>query len=180
MQLTGQANGKIAYIDHFLHLAKPFLQTFSHFIRHEFTQRFFLFSQRFPDLPHHFATFWPVRAEPNLIMVHYSDLQRDLDGEMRRVAQRLGITIPDDRFSELVAAARFDAMRDRADEVAPASTLGLWQDNRQFFHAGRNGQWQTLLDDDGRRRYATRVAALAPDDVVAWAHDGPLDELLRD
>jgi aryl sulfotransferase len=94
--------------------------------------------------------------------------------------KRLNITVPDDRFSELVAAARFDAMRERADELVPDSTHAIWQDNKQFFHTGRNGQWQTLLDAEGQRRYATHVTTLAPYDVVVWAHGGPLDPSMRD
>jgi len=95
---------------------------------------------------HHLAGFWAVRDLPNVVLVHYADLQRDLEGEMRRIAQRLDIDIDEDRLPELVAAAAFDAMRERADEVAPDTSQGLWKSNRAFFHRGTNGQWQALLD----------------------------------
>ncbi|HTD49923.1 MAG TPA: hypothetical protein VK771_04945, partial [Acidimicrobiia bacterium] len=71
---------------------------------------------------------------------------------------------------DLVAAARFDTMRERADDVAPNSSEGLWKDNRAFFHRGRSGQWQALLNGPGRRRYAERVRQLAPTDLIEWAH----------
>ena len=119
---------------------------------------------------HHLATFWEVREQPNVVLVHYADLQRDLEGEMRRIAQRLDIDIDEDRLPDLVAAAGFDTMRERADEIVPDSTQGLWQSNRAFFHSGRNGQWQELLDEAGRRRYAERVKQLAPTDLIEWAH----------
>ena len=66
---------------------------------------------------HHLATFWEVREQPNVVLVHYADLQRDLEGEMRRIAQRLDIDIDEDRLADLVAAAGFDTMRERADET---------------------------------------------------------------
>ena len=119
---------------------------------------------------HHLATFWEMREQPNVVLVHYADLQRDLEGEMRRIAQRLDIDIDEDRLPDLVAAAGFDTMRERADEIVPNSTEALWQSNRAFFHSGRNGQWQQLLDDAGRRRYADRVKQLAPPDLIGWAH----------
>jgi len=43
---------------------------------------------------HHLATFWDARDSSNVILVHYDDLKADLPGEMRRLAQRLDITVP--------------------------------------------------------------------------------------
>jgi aryl sulfotransferase len=123
---------------------------------------------------HHLATFWEVREQENVVLVHYADLQRDLEGEIRRLAQRLDIDVDDDLLPELVAAAGFDTMREHADQIAPDATQGLLQSNRAFFHRGGTGQWQELLDDAGRRRYAERVEQLAPTDLVEWAHREPL------
>ena len=127
---------------------------------------------------HHLATFWAVRDRPNIVLVHYADLQSDLDGEIRRIAQRLGIDIDDDLLPDLVAAAGFDAMRERADEVAADSSQGLWHSNRAFFRSGSNGQWRELLDEAGQRRYAERVRQLAPPDLIEWAHHGPIGTLV--
>ena len=126
---------------------------------------------------HHLATFWEVREQPNVVLVHYADLQRDLEGEMRRIAQRLEIDIDEARVRDLVAAAGFDAMRERADEIAPDASQGILQSNRTFFHSGRTGQWQELLDQGGRRRYAERIKQLAPTDLIEWAHHEPIGNL---
>jgi aryl sulfotransferase len=126
---------------------------------------------------HHFATFWEMREQPNVVLVHYADLRRDLAGEMRRIAQRLEIDLDEDRLPALVGAAGFDRMRERADEVVPDSTQSLWKSNRAFFHSGRNGQWRELLDEAGRRRYAERVSRLAPADLIEWAHHEPVRNL---
>ncbi len=126
---------------------------------------------------HHLATFWEVREQPNVVLVHYADLQRDLEGEMRRIAQRLDIDLDEDLLPDLVAAAGFDAMRERADEIAPDSTQRILQSNRAFFRSGGNGQWRELLDEAGRRRYAERVKQLAPTDLIEWAHHEPVANL---
>ena len=122
---------------------------------------------------HHLATFWEVRDRPNVVLVHYSDLLGDLEGEMRRIAQRLDIDIDEDILPSLVTAARFDSMRERADELAPDATQGILQNNRAFFREGRNGQWKELLDDSDRHRYTERVQQLAPADLIEWAHREP-------
>ena len=115
-----------------------------------------------------------MREKPNIVLIHYAELAHDLEGAMRRIAQRLEIDIDEDRVPELVAAAGFDAMKERADEVVPDASQRLWQSNRAFFHRGTSDQWQDLLDDAGRRRYAARVTQLAPADLVEWAHRGPV------
>jgi aryl sulfotransferase len=127
---------------------------------------------------HHLATFWEVRNRPNVVLVHYADLQRDLEGEMRRLARRLDIDIDEDLLPDLVAAAGFDTMRERADELAPDATHGILQSNRAFFRSGAVGQWEALLDQADRRRYAERVVQLAPVDLVEWAHRGPVGDVM--
>src|SRR5471032_1727613 len=42
---------------------------------------------------HHLQTFWDVRERTNVVMVHYIDLQTDLEGQMRRLATILDITV---------------------------------------------------------------------------------------
>jgi len=108
----------------------------------------------------------------NVVVFHYGDLKADLEGEMRRLAKRLAIVVPEDRWPILVEAASFERMRERADELVPNSTDALWKENREFFHAGRGGQWRDFFDDEASRRYEKRVAALARPDVAAWAHGG--------
>ena len=123
---------------------------------------------------HHLATFWEARERPNVVLVHYADLLSDLEGEMRRIAQRLDIDIDENILPSLVAAAGFEAMRERADELAPDSSQGILQSNRAFFHTGHHVQWKDLLDLTDRRRYAQRVQQLAPTDLIEWVHRGPV------
>jgi aryl sulfotransferase len=69
---------------------------------------------------HHIRTFWPATAgASNVILLHYDDFQADLEGQMRQLARLLGIDVPEQRWSELVPAARFDQMRRRADDLVP-------------------------------------------------------------
>ncbi len=134
-----------------------------------------------PDEPslratlHHLATFWEVRDRRNVVLLHYGDLQDDLDGQMRMLADRLGIAVPDDRWPEFVTAATFDSMRARADELAPDTTNRIWVDNQQFFNKGTSGQWREVITDDrDMARYAARVSELAAPDLSEWIHRGPI------
>lgn len=126
---------------------------------------------------HHLGSFWKERHRPNVVMLHYSDLKADLEGEMRRLAARLGIDVPESRWPDLVKAATFDEMKREADKTAPGVTEELWQDNSRFFRSGALGEWEALLEPGDDARYDARVRELAgvgPDDeqFAAWAHQG--------
>jgi hypothetical protein len=128
----------------------------------------------------HLRTFWEVRAEPNIVLLHYNDLRVDLEGEMRRLAGRLQIEVDDDRWPELVEAARFENMRANADSVAPDTTNRIWTSNTQFFNRGYSGQWREILDQDDLDRYDRRIAELASPDLIQWLHHGALEPGARE
>jgi aryl sulfotransferase len=118
---------------------------------------------------HHAVDAWGRRDLPGVVLVHYADLLADLPGEMARLADRLGIDPPADRWDELVEAASFAGMRRQADRVTP-NTLGVLKDNAAFFRRGRSGGGREVLSPAELRRYESRVARLAPPDLVGWLH----------
>ncbi|HEY7042239.1 MAG TPA: sulfotransferase domain-containing protein [Nocardioidaceae bacterium] len=122
----------------------------------------------------HLGQAWGRRERPNVLLLHYQDLTDDLDGQMRVIANRLGITVPETTWPELVEAATFDRMRERATEIAPETPKRLWLNERDFFRQGRSGQWRDLLDDTDVARYAAAVERWADPEVAAWVHRPPL------
>ncbi|MFY9915836.1 MAG: sulfotransferase domain-containing protein [Nocardioidaceae bacterium] len=123
---------------------------------------------------HHVSDAWERRQcaspdQPTVILVHYDDLLTDLEGQMRRLADQFGITVPDDRWPDLVEAATFSAMKSRADSLAPGRGSVL-KDVGAFFRQGRSGGWRDLMTDAQVRHYEQRAAGLAPAEVVAWLH----------
>ena len=123
---------------------------------------------------HHLQTFWDAPDGVDVVMLHFDDLRTDLEGQMRALADRLAITVPEQRWPELVSAATFDQMRARAALTAPNTQSGIWHDNERFFHRGTSGQWRDLLDADGLERYRARAEAIGPPAVVDWVHRGAL------
>jgi len=122
-----------------------------------------------PGVFWHLGDAWARRAQPNILLVHYADLEADLAGEMRRIARRLGIEVPTRRWPPLVEAATFARMRARADWLAPDPS-GILRDRTAFFRRGRSGAGRELLTADELARYRARAARLAPPDLLAWLH----------
>lgn len=119
---------------------------------------------------YHLSTFWSVRHRPNVVLLRYEDLEADLEGQMRGLSSRLGVTVAEELWQRLVEAATFEKMRERADQVVPNSTNALWHDNKQFFHRGSSGQWRTLLEPKDLERYRARVGELVPVELADWIH----------
>jgi aryl sulfotransferase len=114
---------------------------------------------------------WARRNEPNVVLVHYEDLSADLSGEMRRLAARLDITVPEAKWPSLVEAATFKQMRATADRIQPLRDAdGASQDQAGFFRRGASGDGPALLTDDELAVYHTRAAQVAPPDLLAWLH----------
>ncbi len=121
---------------------------------------------------HHLHTFWAARERNDVILLHYDDLHADLEGEMRRLALRLGIDVPEERWPALVQAATFASMRRRAEVVVPDAQEHLWKSATEFFHKGTSGQWRDVFDAELLERYEHRARALAPPGLLAWVHHG--------
>ncbi|WP_431892492.1 sulfotransferase domain-containing protein [Micromonospora haikouensis] len=117
----------------------------------------------------HLGDAWGRRDRPNVTLVHYDDLVADLAGQMRVLAGRLGVEVAQPRWPELVEAATFDRMRERADLLVP-DPAGVLKDRNAFFRRGRSGQGRELLDAATLARYRARTATLAPPDLLAWLH----------
>ncbi len=122
----------------------------------------------------HLQTFRNAGEELDIVFLHYDELKNDLEGQMRLLATRLGIDVDEDRWPRLVQAATFESMRSNADTTVAAGREH-WIDPAAFFSRGTSGQWDDLLDDADRARYAARVRTLARDDLVAWLHSEPID-----
>jgi aryl sulfotransferase len=115
---------------------------------------------------------WARRHDPAVALVHYGDLSRDLAGQMRRLAHRLGITVPERRWPTLVEAATFDQMRHRADDLVPNERQPIFKANIRFFRSGQSGQWRAWLTPDDAAAYAERIGTLAAPELIHWLHHG--------
>lgn len=123
--------------------------------------------------PAYLASWWSLRTEPNVIFVHYNDLKADLDGEMRRIASFLGISVPDDNWPDVVERCTFESMKARGDEIAPFEFLfpgGV----DSFLYKGTNDRWRDVLTPDELALYERRVADLLSPEAVEWLEKGSI------
>ena len=119
-------------------------------------------------------SYWDARDEPDMLLVHYADLKKDLDGEMRRIAEVLNIEIAEDLWPELVEAAKFDSMKNKVDELLPAAG-DLWQGGgKTFLHKGTNGRWRDTVNPEDLEAYDRKVKEEFSPELAQWIEDGRL------
>ena len=119
------------------------------------------------------GSWWAIRDLPNLMLVHFDELKRDVPGAMRRIARFLGIGIDEARFPTQVAHCSFDWMKRHATRVTPLGGV-FWDGGAEtFIHKGQNGRWRDVLTAEDCRRYEVMAAARLDAECAAWLRGGP-------
>ncbi len=118
-------------------------------------------------------SYWEARHETNMLLVHYADLKRDREAEMRRVAEFLAIDIDEAAWPELVEAAGFDAMKRQGNDLIPMAAAIWGADGAdRFFHKGMSGRWQTAFSAADLDRYRHKVGERFPAELSQWLENG--------
>jgi aryl sulfotransferase len=117
------------------------------------------------------SSFWARRAEPNLLFVHYNDMKTGLEGEMRRVAEFLGLTLTAEQWPAVVERCTFEGMR-KADKAIGDFSAGFEGGIEGFLFKGTNGRWRDVLDAADLAAYQARVAQALPPAAARWIEHG--------
>jgi aryl sulfotransferase len=119
------------------------------------------------------ASWWDLRDEPNVLLVHYNDLQADLEREMRRVAGFLDIDIPEALWAGVVERCTFERMREEAEKIGDFQRL-FEGGAESFLFKGANGRWRGVLTEGELQRYQDRVQELLAPEAANWLEHGSL------
>ncbi len=122
--------------------------------------------------PPYMKSFWDYRHLPQIHFVHYSDLQRDLGGEMRRIAKILDIHVAENLWPGLIAAAQFESMKQNSAMLAPDAKTGIWKDTDRFFNKGETGQWRDTLGPDELALYEKTMHERLEPELARWIESG--------
>lgn len=120
------------------------------------------------------ATWWAARDLPNVRLVHFADLKRDLDGEMRAIADFLEVDIPESRWPQVVEHCTFDWMKANAPKVAPLGGA-VWEGGAStFINKGVNGRWRDVLTAQDSLDYERLAVEKLGPDCAQWLATGEL------
>ncbi|MGE3142242.1 MAG: sulfotransferase domain-containing protein [Hyphomonadaceae bacterium] len=119
-------------------------------------------------------SWWAIRGLPNVLMVHFSDLKADMEGQIRRIAAFLDLDPPPSAWPAILEHCSFVYMKQNADRVAPLGGA-LWDGGGQsFINKGANGRWREMLTAEDNARYEARAMEELGGACAAWLKNGSL------
>ena len=124
---------------------------------------------------HFIQSWWDYRHLPNIYLVHFNDLSRDLDSEMRKIAGFLDIEVPERLWPVLVEQASFETMKANAEQLLPTIGRVFAGGAQSFIHKGTNGRWREVLSEAELRECDAAIARTLSPDCAHWLeHGGPV------
>ena len=115
---------------------------------------------------------WACRELPNVTLLHFDDLKRDMPGQMRRIAAFLDIPVDESQWDETLKYCSFDWMKRNADTVMPGADAA-WKDGaRTFINKGTNGRWQQVLSAQEVAAYEERAVEELGEECARWLANG--------
>ncbi|MEM7404805.1 MAG: sulfotransferase domain-containing protein [Pseudomonadota bacterium] len=121
---------------------------------------------------HVMQSWFDLRLEPNVLLVHYADMLADTQGIVAEVAAFIGVDLDPDHHERVVAAVSFDAMKKDGDNYVPFAGKAWSGGASTFFYKGTNGRWQGVITDENLSAYDAAAARAMTPACRAWVSEG--------
>ena len=122
----------------------------------------------------HTAGYWAWRERPNVLVMLYPEMKRDLPGTIDRVATLLGVELDEAQRAEVIRRSGFEYMKQREDAFAPPRMWILTGKARgQMMRAGKADGSKAALSEEQR----ARLDQMMLEDFAAIGSDFPYAEL---
>ncbi len=121
------------------------------------------------------ASWWPWRDEPNVLLVHYADLKREPEKNIRNIAAFLGFDVPDDKWPAILEYTSFAWMKAHEDKFELRSVCEVpMLDPGAMLRKGKMG---TSADDGVTPEISAALAdvghtILTDPDAYRWCYEG--------
>lgn len=117
-------------------------------------------------------SWWAIRDLPNVMLLHYTDLKRDLAGEIRRIAGFLEVEADALQWETVISHCGFDYMKAHASHCAPLGGKVFEGGAESFINRGTNGRWHELLSAADCAAYEARALQELGPDCARWLKGG--------
>ncbi len=117
-------------------------------------------------------SWWEIRNLPNVMLVHFSDLKKDMSGEITRIAKFLDIPVDEEKWQAILSHCSFEYMKTHAEKVVPLGGAPWKGGAKTFINKGSNGRWRDILPADESARYDARALKELGEECAAWLRQG--------
>ena len=119
-------------------------------------------------------SWWEIRGLPNVRLVHFANLKRDLAGQIREIAAFLEIPIREADWEAILRHCSFDWMKRNATKSVPLGGA-FWDAGAEvFINKGVNGRWMDTLTAEENAQYLAKARSELGEDCTRWLTTGEL------
>jgi aryl sulfotransferase len=119
-------------------------------------------------------TWWAIHALPNVRFVHFANLKSDPDGEMRGIAEFLGVSVREASWPAIREYCSFVWMKQNATRSVPLGGA-FWDAGAEvFINKGVNGRWADVLTAEDVREYEERAVWELGPECARWLATGEM------
>jgi aryl sulfotransferase len=119
-------------------------------------------------------SWWAIRNLPNVYFLHFANLKNDMPGQIRQLADFLGIPIDEKKWKSILLHCSFDYMKANATKSVPLGGA-FWDGGAQtFIHKGTNGRWRDVLQPDEVEKYERRAVKELGPECARWLATGEM------
>ena len=138
--------------------------------------RNWLMKDGYPWWPYwnHILSWWEIKDLPNVMLLHFSDLKRDMPGEIQRIATFLDIAIDETKWDVILEHCSFDYMKAHAAQSVPFAGSIFEGGAESFMHKGVNGRWKDMLTSEDIEHYEHAARKNLGVDCAYWLLTGML------
>ena len=125
----------------------------------------------------HIMSWWQIKDLPNVALIHFSNLKRDMPSEIRRIAAFLDITIDETKWNAILEHCSFDYMKAHAAQSVPFGGSLFEGGAETFMHKGVNGRWKDVLTSQDIERYEQAATENLGEECAYWLSTGMLQHM---
>ena len=120
----------------------------------------------------HILSWWQIKELPNVLLIHFSNLKKDMPGEICRIAAFLEIDIDETKWETILDHCSFHYMKANAALSAPFGGDIFKGGGKAFMNQGLNGRWVDLLSSEDIERYENVAQEKLGVDCAVWLSTG--------
>ena len=125
-----------------------------------------------PGIVHHYLSLRRWAHLPNVHLMHYADMKRDLRGAVGALAEAIECHLDKELLDRIAESADFSAMKANAVAAQAARPSAVFKDFGKFFRTGTSNQWEGQLSDELVAAYRARLSSLLPEADSRWLEEG--------
>ena len=122
---------------------------------------------------HHVQSWWNYRQLPNILLVHFADLLEDPEGQVRRIAKHLDISIDEELLPGILERISFKGMKqDFSTKIIPEVGELFRGGAQTFMNKGTNGRWRGVLSEGEIEQCRAAIERELTPDCANWLEHG--------